>query len=89
MTTIRTYDPHDCTTSGWQYRLALNGSASMTYRTRWQGSVTGTRWTRRDAPVLADVDEVWDLGERLSAALQDGETRCDGWRLASRGAVVR
>lgn len=96
-TVIRTYNPNSLTATGWRYVLAQNGSESLEFRNRWQGSRAEHRFTRRGAPVEQrpiDIAGVAEIGEEIERAQEPGcppvrGQRYAGWRCASAGYVIR
>jgi len=60
VTSIRTYDPTDCTTIGWEVTLYTDGHLAAEKWSCWQGSTTGERW-------ITDAGRVAVYGSALSS----------------------
>ena len=94
---IQTYDPHDCTTSGYDVTLYSDGSVAIETHSRWQGSRTGERWRSYDGYVdiaaLADGDPDNDARAALVSAVDAFRAAYSdlarNWRHTRRGEIVR
>jgi len=88
--TYRTYNPHDCTSSGYEARSTSHGRIIVTYRTRWRWELTGRSWSLpRDATRRGLRYTAVELAEaicKVDECLEEG--RSPG-RLLRRGIVVR
>lgn len=49
---IRTYDRHDCASTGYYVAVRADGTLRVELHNRWQGSMTDTVWI---APAPADI----------------------------------
>jgi hypothetical protein len=58
LATHQSYDPYDCTSTGFDFTLYADGSVAVTSRSRWQGSTSGERYrSEPDTVDLSNLDE--------------------------------
>ena len=96
---IRTWEPQDLTSSGWDFWLYADGHIAAEYTSRWQGSTTGERYVT--APRCVDVDAIdpsdpdSDAEALLTAETSLADPRGDygvpasGWRQTRVGHTIR
>ena len=93
LATLRTYDPHDLTSTGYSVTIRENGTARLEYRSRWQGSYTGRVYIA-DLPDSVMIAARGEAGEEQpdleTAVLEWLASSCpDEWRMIRRGYKVR
>lgn len=93
LATLTTYDPADCTSTGWQYSLYSDGHVSAESHSRWTGTRTGARYVTGPGHVdLGNIDANPDTDAlaRLTMAVQHVHPPEDrDWRQTRRGFLVR
>ena len=52
---VQTYDPNECTSTGYDVAIRDDGRMRITYRSRWQGSRTGIVWMARTPKTVEDA----------------------------------
>jgi len=94
LATLTTYDPADCTSTGWRYSLYSDGHVSAESHSRWTGTRTGARYVT--APGHVDVSELEegnpdkDAKALLAMAVQHVHPSEDrDWKQIRRGTLVR
>lgn len=96
-TVRRSYNPSDCTTSGWETEFRP-GRVRLTKRSRWQGSRDGAIFLK-DIPERESISQerAEELESELKAMLRCGwgelhyakGSEFRGWRCQSAGYIVR
>ncbi len=97
ITSICTYDPSDCTASGWEVTLYSDGHLAAEYATRWQGETSGERFVTAPGRMTTGEQahvEMLAEAQTLAAAVNKISWDTDnhsirGWRATRRGHVVR
>ena len=101
LTSICTYDPSDCTASGWEITLYSDGHLAAEFSTRWQGETSGERFVTAPGRMTTNPSDeqahvaMLAEAERLDTALNriswdtDNRRSIQGWRPTRRGYVVR
>ena len=97
---VDTADFSDCVATGYRYTLYADGRVAADYRSRWQGSESGARYSTEAGEVdLSDMDAsdpdndaeailtAWIKGENPMEAVEYGSGNT--WRQTRRGSVVR
>lgn len=101
----RTYDPHSITSAGWDLTAYADGRVAVEYHTRWQGRVTGERWTSEPGRIGPDDAELGlemltdrdDYGlsivDEIACEEPTATTTRDSaghlWRRTRRGVLIR
>lgn len=94
LATVRTFDPQNICSTGYTFTLYGDGHVSAEYRSRWQGSVSGTRYVT-DAGYVdlsgmdsSDIDN--DAEALLTSAVSNICVEYDSdWRQTRKGHIVR
>jgi hypothetical protein len=73
---VQTYDPNECTSTGYDVAIRDDGRMRITSSSRWQGSRTGVVWMARIPKTVEDAIVAEANGDPDSA---DVETAVDTW----------
>lgn len=90
LATLTTYDPADCTSTGWLYSLYSDGHLSAESHSRWTGTRTGARYVTAPGHVdVGNIDDDTDALALLTAAVQHTYPPEDrDWKQVRRGILV-
>lgn len=94
LATIVEYEPNDITTTGYEYTLYADGHVAAQFRSRWQGSRSGTRYVTK--PGFVDVNDIDhddpdnDAEANLTMLAQSLDpTEDEEWHMTRRGYVIQ
>ena len=103
LATYQSYNPHDCTSTGFDFTLYADGSVAVESHSRWQGSTSGERYrSEPDTVDLSNLDESYpdnDADSLLSAFVDSFDSSEDlpspysrgsyGFRCTRQGYVIQ
>jgi hypothetical protein len=74
---IQTYNPRECTSTGFDVQIRDNDSVKLVYHTCWQGSRSGETWVV--SPIPKCIREAMDAENEDRDDVPDIETAVHDW----------
>lgn len=97
LATYQTYDPNDCTSTGYDYTLYTDGRVGARGHCRWQGGIDGDCWTTVPGACSVNGPDPEEHLIEFVRAMHDRDDYFDpsdgigpgGWRMTRRGWRVQ
>lgn len=89
--THQTYNPYDCTSTGYDIEIRDDGTMRLTSRSRWQGSRDGQVYIVPTPPEIIAALNAGDDEPDLETAVSDwlSTQYKEDWRMIRKGHVVQ